>query len=64
MQGLFATLGGGAVSTFIGLWFGAVLLTLRSHRARLQSWGIGAALLVELGCALHLTGAVPINKSL
>ena len=31
-QGLFATLGGASISTFIGLWFGAVLLTLKTHR--------------------------------
>ena len=31
-QGLFATLGGASISTLIGLWFGTVLLTLKTHR--------------------------------
>jgi hypothetical protein len=64
MQGPFTTLGGASVSTFIGLWFGTVLLTLRTHRARLQAWATAAALLCELGYALALTGVVPINKNL
>ena len=64
LQGLFTTLGGASVSTFIGLWFGAVLLTLRGHRGRLQAWATASMLLCELGYALHLTGVVPINKSL
>ena len=63
-QGLFTTLGGASVSTLVGLWFGAVLLTLRSHRGRLQAWATASALLWELGYVLHLTGVVPINKSL
>ena len=31
-QGLFATLGGAFISTLIGVWFGTVLLTLKTHR--------------------------------
>lgn len=63
-QGLFATLSGALASTFLGLWFGAVLLTLRGHRARLRSWAYASVLLTELGLALHVTGAVPFNKNL
>lgn len=64
LQGLFATLSGALASTFVGLWFGAVLLTLTSHRTRLKSWAYASVLLSELGLALHVTGAVPLNKNL
>ena len=37
-QGLFTTLSGAAISTFIGLWFRCVVLTLTSHSARLKAW--------------------------
>ena len=54
-QGLFTTLGGASVSTLVGLWFGAVLLTLRSHRGRLQAWAtrLGAAVGAGLRTAPH-----------
>lgn len=64
MQGLYATLAGGVVSTFIGLFFGCVLLTLKSHCARLKAWGCAAVLMFELGLVLHATKTVPFNKSL
>lgn len=64
MQGLFTTLAGGAVSTFIGLWFGCVILTLNSHWARLKAWSCASILLFELGLTLHLTGTIPFNKNL
>ena len=64
LQGLFATLSGAVASTFLGLWYGTVLLTLRGHRARLKNWAYASTLLIELGLALHVTGAVPFNKNL
>ena len=64
LQGLFATLSGALSSSFLGLWFGTVLLTVRSHRARLKIWAYTSVLLTELGLALHVTGAVPFNKNL
>lgn len=63
-EGLFATLSGAVASTFLGLWYGTVLLTLRDHRTRLKSWACASTLLIELGLALHITGAVPFNKNL
>jgi len=64
MQGLFTTLSGAVISTFIGLWFGCVVLTLTSHRARLKAWSSASVLLLELGVALHVTNTIPINKNL
>ncbi|BDA45874.1 Heparan-alpha-glucosaminide N-acetyltransferase [Coccomyxa sp. Obi] len=63
-EGLFATLSGAVASTFLGLWYGTVLLALRGHRARLKSWAYASTLLIELGLALHVTGIIPFNKNL
>ena len=64
VQGLFSTLAGGVVSTFIGIWFGCVVLSLTSHSARLKAWSTASILLFELGVALHVTNTIPFNKGL
>lgn len=64
MQGLFTTMSGAVVSTFIGLWFGCVTLALTSHRARLKAWACASILLFELGVALHVSCTIPLNKNL
>ena len=64
MQGLFTTLSGATISTFIGLWFGCVVLTLTSHAARLKAWSCASILLFELGVMLHVTRSIPFNKNL
>ena len=63
-QGLFTTLSGATISTFIGLWFGCVVLTLTSHSARLKAWSCASILLFELGVLLHVTRSIPFNKNL
>ena len=64
MQGLFTTMSGAVVSTFIGLWFGCIILALTSHRARLKAWACASILLFELGVALHVSDTIPLNKNL
>ena len=64
MQGLFTTMSGAVVSTFIGLWFSCVTLALTSHRARLKAWACASILLFELGLALHISDVIPFNKNL
>ncbi len=64
VQGFFTTMSGAVVSTFIGLWFGCVTLTLTSHRARLKAWACASILLFEMGVALHVSDTIPFNKNL